>query len=135
MPADVALALRIQEKDALDLIQAGREPVSLNEPAAGTENIPLEDMIADESAESPDREIDRSTQRRSLLEVVDGLKELEARVVRMYYGLGKEDPLTLEEISSRLDVSPERIRQIKESALHRLRHPSRLQRLRDAVGP
>lgn len=133
MPAELAQAMRIKEKDALDLMQAGRSALSLNEPGAGAEDIPIEDMIADESAESPDREIDRAKRLTSVLAVVDGLKDLESRVLRLYYGLGHEHALTLEEISQRLDVSPERIRQIKESALHRLRHPSRMKMLRDAA--
>jgi RNA polymerase primary sigma factor len=132
LPHELADALRINEKEALDLMQAGRSSVSLSEPGAGMEDVHLEDMIADDGAESPDRVIDEARRRRSVLAIVNGLKELEARVVRLYFGLGLEHALTLEEISQRLDVSPERIRQIKENALHRLRHPSRLQKLRDA---
>ena len=87
------------------------------------EDIPIEDMIADQSAESPDQRIDADRRQRGVLNVVNGLKELEAVVLRLYFGLGQVHALTLEEISQRLDVSPERIRQIKENALHRLRHP------------
>lgn len=130
---ELAEAMSIKEKEALDLIQAGRSPLSLSEPGAGTDDIPMEDMIADETADSPDEEIDHSRRRQRVLDVVDGLKDLESRVLRMYYGLDNEHALTLEEISYRLDVSPERIRQIKESALHRLRHPSRIGKLREAA--
>lgn len=133
LPFELAEALSINEKEALDLLQAGRSPLSLSEPAAGSEDIPIEEMIPDEAAESPDREIDQERRLRNVLEVVDGLKDLESRVLRMYFGLGHEHALTLEEISHRLDVSPERIRQIKENALHRLRHPSRVRKLLDAV--
>jgi RNA polymerase primary sigma factor len=132
MPYEVADALSIKEKEALDLMQVGRAPLSLSEPGAGTEDLPIEEMIADESAESPDEGIDQSRRRQRVLDVLDGLKELESRVLRLYFGLDHEQSLTLEEISHRLDVSPERIRQIKESALSRLRHPSRIQKLRDA---
>jgi RNA polymerase primary sigma factor len=132
-PHEMAEALRINEKEALDLLQAGRSQLSLSEPGAGAEDIPIEAMIADDSAESPDRGIDEDRRRRNVMAVVDGLKDLEARVVRLYFGLGHEHALTLEEISQKLDVSPERIRQIKETALHRLRHPSRIQKLRDAA--
>ncbi len=133
LPYEIAEALSIKEKEAIDLIQAGRSQLSLSEPGAGTEDIPIEDMIADESAESPDLEIDHARRRTRVLDVVDGLKELESQVLRLYFGLDHEHSLTLEEISYRLDVSPERIRQIKESALSRLRHPSRMQKLRDAA--
>jgi RNA polymerase primary sigma factor len=130
---ELAEALGIKEKEALDLIQAGRAPISLSEPAAGTEDLPIEDTIADETAERPDEEMDQSRRRQRVLAVLDGLKDLESRVLRLYFGLDHEHSLTLEEISYRLDVSPERIRQIKESALGRLRHPSRIQLLRDAA--
>ena len=132
-PHELAEALGINEKETLDLLQAGRSQLSLSEPGAGMEDVSIEDMIADESAESPDKGIDEDRRRRNLLAVVDGLKELEARVLRLYFGLGHEHALTLEEISHSLNVSPERIRQIKESALHRLRHPSRINRLRDVA--
>lgn len=133
LPYELAEALCINEKEALDLLQAGRASLSLNEPAAGAEDVPMGDLIADESAESPDKEIEEARRRTRLLAVVDGLKDLESRVLRLYFGLGHEHALTLEEISHRLDVSPERIRQIKENALHRLRHPSRIQMIRDVA--
>ncbi|MDB5048097.1 MAG: polymerase subunit sigma [Fibrobacteres bacterium] len=133
LPYELAEALGIKEKDAIDLMQAGRAPLSLSEPGAGTDDLPIEDMIADEAADSPDMEIDNARRRQTVLEVLDGLKDLESQVLRLYFGLDLEHSLTLEEISYRLDVSPERIRQIKESALNRLRHPSRIQKLRDAA--
>lgn len=133
LPGELADAMRINEKEALDLLQAGRSSLSLNDSGAGMEDVPMEDMIADPSAESPDHRIDEARRQRGVLDVVNGLKELEARVLRLYFGLGHEHALTLEEISQRLDVSPERIRQIKENALHRLRHPSRIQKLRDVA--
>ena len=130
---ELAAALFIKEKEVLDLIQAGRASLSLSEPGAGTEDVPIEEMIADERAESPDEEIDHARRRQCVLGVLDGLKALESQVLRLYFGLDHEHSLTLEEISHRLDVSPERIRQIKESALSRLRHPSRIQKLLEAA--
>ncbi|MEO6097519.1 MAG: sigma-70 family RNA polymerase sigma factor [Fibrobacteria bacterium] len=133
LTSEVADAMSIKEKEARDLIQAGRAQLSLSEPGAGTEDLPIEDMIADDSCENPEDGVDRSRRRQRVLDVLDSLKDLENQVLRLYFGLDHEHTLTLEEISYRLDVSPERIRQIKESALHRLRHPSRIQRLRDAA--
>ncbi|MDB5106293.1 MAG: polymerase subunit sigma [Fibrobacteres bacterium] len=133
MPFEIAEAMAIKEREALDLMQAGRAPLSLSESGAGTEDSSIEEMLADETAESPDVGIDQSRRRQRVLDVLDGLKDLESQVLRLYFGLDLEHSLTLEEISYRLDVSPERIRQIKESALSRLRHPSRIQKLRDAA--
>lgn len=130
---ELADAMGMKEKDAQELLHAGRAPISLSDSAAGAEDISLEEMISDEHAENPEAEYDRVSLRRRVSSVLDGLKDLESRVLRMYYGLDQEHSLTLEEISHRLDVSPERIRQIKECALGRLRHPSRMQLLRDAA--
>lgn len=58
------------------------------------------------------------------------LTKREAEIVRLYFGLGHEQPMTLEEIGERFNLTRERIRQIKEKALRRLRHASRSKALR-----
>jgi RNA polymerase primary sigma factor len=129
--SELAEKLSIKEAEALQLMQAGLATISLSEPGAGSDALSIEERIADEHAIAPDVEIDDSRRRRLVLDVLDGLKDLENRVLRLYFGLEQELPLTLEEISCRLDVSPERVRQIKECALNRLRHPSRIHKLRE----
>lgn len=132
-PDELAEALSIKEREAVALMDAGRAQLSLSEPGSGSHDALMEEMIADDSADNAEERIDSTRRRRRVLEVLDGLKELENRVLRLYFGLDHELSLTLEEISYRLDVSPERIRQIKESALARLRHPSRSRLLREAA--
>jgi RNA polymerase primary sigma factor len=133
LPSELAESLSIKEKEALSLMQAGLATVSLSDPGAGPEGLAIEERIADESAVGQDVEYDDSRRRGRVLDVLDGLKALENRVLRLYFGLDQEMPMTLEEIGTRLDISPERARQIKECALNRLRHPSRIQKLREAV--
>jgi RNA polymerase primary sigma factor len=132
LPSELAESLAIKEQEALSLMQAGLATVSLSYPVGGSETFSIEERIADPSSVGADVEYDDSRRRRRVLDVLDGLKDLENRVLRLYFGLDQELPMTLEEIGSRLDVSPERIRQIKECALNRLRHPSRMQKLREA---
>src|SRR3972149_110790 len=62
-------------------------------------------------------------------EVLGGLKEREAKILRLYFGLDSQEPMTLEEIGSMLGITRERVRQIKEKALARLRHVSRARAL------
>jgi RNA polymerase primary sigma factor len=131
--SEVAEALSIKEWEACNLMRVGRAALSLSEPGGGSEDFPLEELIVDESAERPDARIEHQRRRDRLLDVLDDLKDLESRVLRLYFGLDQEPALTLEEISVRLDVSPERARQIKESAIGRLRHPTRIKRLMDAA--
>jgi RNA polymerase primary sigma factor len=63
--------------------------------------------------------------RNQVEEVLESLDDREAEVLRLYFGLGDEEPLTLEEIGVRFNLTRERVRQIKEKALRRLRHPRR----------
>jgi RNA polymerase primary sigma factor len=62
------------------------------------------------------------------------LSEREAEVVRLYFGLHREHPMTLEEIGERFSLTRERVRQIKEKALRRLRHASRSKNLKAYLG-
>ena len=65
----------------------------------------------------------------SVHELLGTLEPREAEVLRLYYGLGKQSTLTLEEIAQRFNLTRERVRQIKTKAIERLRHPSRMPRL------
>jgi RNA polymerase primary sigma factor len=62
------------------------------------------------------------------------LKEREAKILRLYFGLDSQEPMTLEEIGSMLGITRERVRQIKEKALARLRHVSRARALESFLG-
>ena len=62
------------------------------------------------------------------------LSEREAKVIKLYFGLNKEHSATLEEIGDRLNLTRERVRQIKETALRRLRHASRSKNLKAYLG-
>ncbi|HEX7343060.1 MAG TPA: sigma factor-like helix-turn-helix DNA-binding protein, partial [bacterium] len=62
------------------------------------------------------------------------LSRREAEVVRLYFGLNREHPLTLEEIGEKFHLTRERVRQIKEKAIRRLRHASRSKSLRTYLG-
>ena len=84
-------------------------------------------LLADTSQEAPDAGLLRDSAHAQLESVLSGLDEREQRILRLYFGLNSKEALTLEEIGSLLGVTRERVRQIKERALGRLRHPSRHQ--------
>lgn len=131
--AEVAEALSLKEKDVQDLIQVGTNSVSLSMPVYGTEDVTLGESIVDESSNTPEEAYALNRRNIRVREILSGLKDLEKQVISLYFGFENDNSLTLEEISFRLDVSPERIRQIKDSALGRLRHPSRMEKLREAA--
>jgi RNA polymerase primary sigma factor len=66
--------------------------------------------------------------------VLDTIPEREANIIRYYFGIGLERPLTLEEIGDSMNLTRERVRQLKERAIHRLRHNTRADLLRTYLG-
>src|SRR2546428_237393 len=89
----------------------------------------LLDYLPDTTNPGPDDEIFEHALTESIEEVLATLKEREAKILRLYFGLEGQEPMTLEEIGSLLGITRERARQIKEKALARLRHVSRARAL------
>jgi RNA polymerase primary sigma factor len=87
--------------------------------------------LQDEDATQPDEYAEQEMLGESMRRALDTLDEREQRIMEMYFGLNGEEPLTLEDIGKRLGLTRERIRQIKEQAIQRLRHQSRAKYLED----
>ena len=88
------------------------------------------DIIYDYEQELPDEAALKLFLQNEVEDVLNRLTEREKRVLKLYYGIGEEIPHTLEEIGERFDLTRERVRQIKERALKRLKHFSNSVRLR-----
>ena len=110
-------------------LQLSASPMSLDAPVKDGEDGRLEDVLEDVNGDSPDKSTMAYSLREEMREILGTLDEREEKVVRLYYGIGLETTYTLEEIAQRFNLTRERVRQIKEKALKRLRHPSRLQKL------
>jgi RNA polymerase primary sigma factor len=94
------------------------------------EDTTLLKRLADGEQESPDECITRSSSQKQLERVLDGLDEREHEIIQLYFGLEGAEPMTLEQIGDRMSLTRERIRQLKERAFGKLRHPSRHEELR-----
>ena len=90
----------------------------------------LLDYLSDEGQRSPEDEVLAFTLQEDIDSVLSGLGDREAEVLRLYFGLGQEPPMTLDQIGVRFKLTRERVRQIKELALSKLRHPRFYTRLR-----
>lgn len=90
----------------------------------------LFDLIHDESRAMPDEGVINDSLQEQVEVMLSGLDEREAEILRLYYGIGREESLTLDEIGECYGLTRERVRQIKEKALRRLRHITRARRLR-----
>ena len=108
----------------------GRSVRSLDATFKDEESHSLLDVLPDERQESPENQVLRGCLRVQIESALCTLLGREAEILKLYFGLDGEEPMTLDQIGARFGLTRERVRQIKEKALHRLRHPSRSDQLR-----
>jgi RNA polymerase primary sigma factor len=123
---EVAKLLDMDPALVAELINISRDMVSLENPVYEEKDSScLGDFIEAERYRLPDEMAIASALQDDIELVLATLDEKEADVIRFRYGLGDREPLSLQEIGDRFDLTKERIRQIEKNALKRLRHPAR----------
>jgi len=122
---EIAGDLDLSQEEVARTLSISQSHLSLDAPLAPGEDSRLLDYIPDQFSAGPDDETYERALSFTIDEALGTLKDREARVLRLYFGLEGSDPMTLEEIGSLLGITRERVRQIKEKALLRLRHASR----------
>ena len=127
---EIAKHLKIDESDVREAFVIGSGHSSLDSPFDNSEDGSLMDLVASEQAPSPDDSIDGYFLGGELLKILATLNKRESEVLQLYFGIDCERSHTLEEIAVKYDLTRERIRQIKEKAIKRLKHPSRNMALR-----
>lgn len=128
---ELADALSLSGEKVEELTEAGaREPMSL-ETSVGEEDTEIKNFIPDEGAPSPDEQASQDLLREQLKEVLDSLPQRERDVIELRYGLRDGRSRTLDEIGNELGLTRERVRQIEQKTLAKLRHPRRSRRLKD----
>jgi len=116
-------------KKMLTIIETSAEPVSLDEPI-GEDSQNLMQLLENKRAVLPDDIAITADLRKQITAILDTLSSREAQVLRLRFGLEGQCECTLEEVGKQFNVSRERIRQIEQEALQRLRHPSRSDHMR-----
>ncbi len=126
---EIAEGMDISEEEVAKTLSISQSHLSLDAPLTPGEDNKLLDYLPDTQNAGPDQETFERALSDSIEEVLSTLKEREARILRLYFGLDGQEPMTLEEIGSMMGITRERVRQIKEKALARLRHVSRARAL------
>jgi len=132
--AEIAEGMEITEEEVAKTMSISQTHVSLDAPMNTGEDNRLLDYLPDSTSLTPDEEMFGKALTQSITEALAGLKEREAKILRLYFGLDAYEPMTLEEIGATLNITRERVRQIKEKALSRLRHVSRARALESYLG-
>jgi RNA polymerase primary sigma factor len=129
-PGEIAEQLEMKDSEVTDSMRISRRHLSMDSPFSNNENSSLLDTIENKHQPSPDSELIDESLKIEIESSLETLTKREAEILRLYFGLSYEQPMTLEEIGERFNLTRERIRQIKEKALRRLRHTSRSRSLR-----
>jgi len=129
-PEDIAKELDVPVAEVRETLLCGRSMRSLDATFKEEEDHSLLDILADDRQESPENLVMRGCLRGQIDTALGSLVGREAEIVKLYFGLDGEEPMTLDQIGARFGLTRERVRQIKEKAIHRLRHPSRCDQLR-----
>ncbi len=131
---ELAEELDMSVYEVADTLKSAGKHISMDAPFAQGEDNKLLDVIPSENEPMPDHGLMRESLRKEIEEALDTLDQREKEVVKLYFGIGYEHPLTLEEIGEKFKLTRERVRQIKEKAIRKLRYHSRSKALRAYLG-
>lgn len=127
---EITQILDLSDKDLVSALSNGTFHLSLDQPFHHSEEAGMKEVLSNPNSEMPDAELMHESLKEEIRRVLKTLSRREEEIIKMYFGIDYHRPLTLEEIGDRLHLTRERVRQIKERALTRLRHQSRSQNLR-----
>lgn len=122
------------ETEVTDTLKISGRHISMDAPLVQGEENRLLDVLENDDEPDPDRQLIDESLSKEVERALGTLTGREAEVIRLYFGIGVEHSLTLEEIGEKFDLTRERVRQIKEKAIRRLRHTTRSKGLKTYLG-
>ena len=131
---EIAKKLDMTVNDVKESMKNSGRHVSMDAPLIEGEDSNLYDVLNSGESPNPDRKLLHESLRIEINRALETLTPREADVVKLYFGLGEHQPMTLEEIGETFDLTRERVRQIKEKAIRRLKHTSRSKILMTYLG-
>ncbi len=131
---EIGRQLNMTSDEVIDAMRISRRHQSLNAPFRDGDKNSLIDIIKDDNQIAPDTPLMNDSLKDEIRNSLDTLKDREKMVIKMYFGIERDYALTLNEIGEEFNLTRERVRQIKEKAIRRLRHRSRSKTLRNYLG-
>lgn len=131
---EIAGKMDISEKEVKESVKNANKHLSMDAPLIQDEEISLYDVLHVNKEETPESELMHDSLKKEIHRAISSLPLREAEVIKLYYGLNMKEPLTLEEIGMEFDLTRERVRQIKEKAIRKLKQTSRNKILKSYLG-
>lgn len=130
---EIAEVLETTELEITETLKVSEKQLSIDAPFSNGDDNRLLDVLKDDKNPTPDRELYEESRSGDIHQILDTLSFREREVVSLYFGIGEDQSYTLEEIGSKYGLTRERVRQIKENAIRKLRHKSRANLLREYI--
>src|SRR4030066_1613382 len=131
---EIAEVLEMAPDDVKEALKSAGRHVSMDAPITQDEETTLYDVILSKDSPSPDKSLLTDSLRKEIERVLSTLTYREANIIRLYFGLNGKHPHTLEEIGEEFNLTRERVRQIKEKAIKRLKNATRCKLLKAYLG-
>jgi RNA polymerase primary sigma factor len=131
---EIAEALEMVPEDVKDALKTNGRTMSMDAPISNDEENTMYDVIQNEETPSPDKNLINESLSFEIERALSTLSSREAKVLKLYFGLGMKHPYTLEEIGEELNLTRERVRQIKEKAIKRIQYTTRCRILKSYLG-
>jgi RNA polymerase primary sigma factor len=131
---EIADTLEMIPEDVKDALKTNGRTVSMDAPISSEEDNNMYDVIQSNDAPSPDKNLINESLAYEIERALNTLSNREARVLKLYFGLGMKHPFTLEEIGEQMSLTRERVRQIKEKAIKRIQYTTRCKILKSYLG-
>ena len=132
--SEIANLLEITENEVKESMKNSGRHVSMDAPLVQDEDNNMYDVLRSDESSTPESQLLYESLKKEIDRAISTLTPREADVIRLYFGLNSKHPMTLEEIGEKFDLTRERVRQIKEKAIRRLKHTSRSKILKTYLG-
>ena len=131
---EIADLLEMIPEDVKESLKTNHRTISMDAPISNEDENNMYDVMQNTDAASPDKNLIKESLAWEIERALNTLSKREAKVLKLYFGLGMKHPYTLEEIGEELNLTRERVRQIKERAIRRIQYTTRCKILKTYLG-